>query len=175
MNRQEKSLVIDTLKNDFEKSHASFLVNFKGLTVAQLQKLRKELRGTDSSFKVAKARLVKIAAQDVAQTESLTPFLKEQIGVVFAFKDVPAVAKVLHNFAKQNEQCKLVAGCFESKALNEAAITRIALLPSREVLLAQLCGTLQAPIKGLVVALNQNILRLLWTLKQVSEKKQQEA
>lgn len=172
MNRQEKSLVIDTLKNDFENSQASFLVNYKGLTVAQLQALRKELRNTGSSFKVAKARLVKIAAQDINNAEPLTPFLKEQVGVVFAYKDVSAVAKVLHNFAKQNEQCKLVAGCFESKPLSEEAINRIALLPSREVLLAQVCGTLKAPITGLVVALNQNITRLLWALKQVSEKKE---
>ncbi|MFZ5954044.1 MAG: 50S ribosomal protein L10 [Candidatus Dependentiae bacterium] len=172
MNRQEKSLVIDTLKNDFEKSQASFLVNYKGLTVAQLQALRKALSSTGSSFKVAKARLVKIAAQDIENAEPLTPFLKEQVGVVFAYKDVSAAAKALHDFAKQNEQCKLVAGCFEAKPLNEEAINRIALLPSREVLLAQVCGTLKAPITGLVVALNQNILRLLWALKQVGEKKQ---
>lgn len=163
MNRQEKEAVVEGLKNSFSESTASFVVRYQSLTVAQMQDLRKELRQTGGRLKVAKARLVKRAVSDMAGVDSLEPYLKEQIGVVFARQEAPAVAKVLRNFAKKNEALGLVAGVMDNTLLGADEIVRIASLPSREVLLAQVCGTLQ-----MLTA------RLLWTLQEVAEKKQSE-
>ncbi len=172
MNREQKATVIDTLKNDFVNSKASFVIGYKGLTVKQLQALRKELYANHGTFKVAKGRLIKRAVMDMDKVTDLSPYFREQIGVVFANDQAPAVAKVLHNFAKKNESLRLVAGYFESQVVRSEMIERIATLPSREVLLAQLCGTLNAPISSFTNVLNVQILRLLWTLNKVAEKKQ---
>lgn len=162
MNREQKAVVIDSIKNSFSQSEASFIVGYKGLTVKQLQTLRKELRTQNGSFKVAKGRLVKIAVKDIDGVSQLTPYFKEQVGVVFADAQVPAVAKVLYNFAKANNKFTLVAGFFDARVLPSKDIERIATLPSREELLAQVC-----------YILNLQMVRLLWTLQKVAEAKNQ--
>ena len=170
MNRQEKALAIDALKEGFSQAQSAFLVNYKGMTVKQLQQLRRSLQGQGSKLKVTKARLMRIAAEG-SIIEPLIPYFKEQIGVVLASKDTAAVAKTLSDFAKNNEALGLVAGCYEQLLLDVNAINRIGSLPPREILLAQLCGVLKAPASRLVNVLNQNVLRLLWTLNAVAEKK----
>jgi large subunit ribosomal protein L10 len=173
MNRQQKAEVIDFLKDNFSKSHASFIVGFQGLTVSQLRTLRGKLRKNGGKLKVAKARLMKIAAEGMEGADTLLPYCKNQIGVVFTTDQAPAIAKVLSDFSKENEALKLVAGYLDTSFLDSASIGRIASLPSREVLLAQVCGTIKAPTTNFVNVLNVLMLRLLWTLKQVGEKKQQ--
>lgn len=163
MNREQKAVIIDSIKNDFTQSEASFIVGYKGLTVKQLQALRKELRTQKGTFKVAKGRLVKLAVKDLAGVNELTPYFKEQIGVVFADEQAPAVAKVLYNFAKANNNFTLVAGFFDARVLPSKDIERIATLPSREVLLAQVC-----------YILNMQMVRLLWVLQRVAEAKDKE-
>lgn len=171
MNRQQKAEIVGSLKDSFSHSPASFLVGFQGLTVAQMQKLRSELRKQGGTLKVTKARLMRRAVDGLKGSEELAPFFKGQVGIVFA-KESPAVAKVLFEYAKNNEALKLVVGCLDEQLLNGASIARIATLPSKEVLLAQVCGTLQAPLAGCVRVLNMQIIRLLWTLKQVGDQKQ---
>lgn len=163
MNREQKAIVIDSIKKDFAQCEASFIVGYKGLTVKQLQALRKELRSKNGNFKVAKGRLVKLAVKDLAGINELTPYFKEQIGVVFADENAPAVAKVLYDFAKANNSFTLVAGFFDARVLPRKDIERIAVLPSREVLLAQVC-----------YILNMQMVRLLWVLQRVAEAKNKE-
>jgi len=154
MNRQDKVEVIELLKNGLSASDASFIVSFKGLSVAQMQTLRKQLRTQGAKLKVAKGRLMKLASKGLP-AQDLAPFFKEQIGLVFATKDSSAIAKVLHEFSKKNNALKIVAGCMESKIVDQTHITKIASLPSREVLLAQLCGTLQLPMYMFVAVLKE--------------------
>lgn len=154
MNRQEKQNVIESIKNDFEQSSSSFLVGYRGLTVAQLTELRKKLREKGGTFHVAKITLIKRAIDAVPQVEGLRSYLGDQIALVFSKNEAPVIAKVLADFSKEFEQLKLVSGTFESSVLDAEAIKRIANLPSREVLLAQVCGTLKAPISKLAFILN---------------------
>ncbi len=172
MNRQQKADVVQLLRAQFDQSAASFLVNYAGLTVAQMQRLRKQLLLCGGELKVAKARLMSKALENSSVQCSLKPFLKSQIALVFGGSNSPAIAKVLHDFSKEYDALKLVAGCVENQLLNSAAIVQVASLPSREVLLAQLCGTLRAPMNKMALVLNMLLLRLVWTLKQIEEKKQ---
>lgn len=172
MNRREKATAIDTLKGGFNQSNAAFLIGFQGLSVSDLQSLRKDLRAQGGQFKVSKARLMKIAAQGIPEAEVMLPFFKDQVGVVFADRDVASIAKVLKDFAKEHEKLVIVAGSLDQRLLDKIGVERIASLPSKEVLLGQLCGTLIAPVRGLAVALNMMQCKLLWTLKQIEEKKQ---
>lgn len=161
MNRQEKSQLVTALKDQFSQSSGSVLVSYKGLTVNQLQKLRRGVRQNGGNFKVTKARLMRLAAQDMENAQSLIPYFKDQVGLVFMEKQDPALIKFLHTFSKDNEALKLVAGSLESKLVDASTLVRLALLPSREVLLAQACGIMKAPIT-----------KLAFVLQQISDKKQ---
>jgi large subunit ribosomal protein L10 len=171
MNRQEKEQIIESLKNGFQKSNASFLINYKGLSVAQMADLRKKLRQHGGSLRVAKVTLIKRAVDEVPAVEDLESLLGNQIALVFAKKEPPAVAKVLCDFAGEVEQLKVVGGSYESSLLTDEAVKMFAKLPSREVLLAQVCGTLQAPISKLAFIANALLKKPLVALKQVEKKK----
>lgn len=171
MNRQHKAEIIKTLHTDFVGSSGAFIVGVQGLTVAQMQKLRSALRQKGGKLKVAKARLMKRAASGSVGPEALSPSLKGQIGLVFATKEAPAVARVLHDFSKNHDSLKLIGGCIDTMMLDSGSIARIATLPSREVLLAQVCGTLKAPTTQLVSLLNALLVSPLVALKQLEEKK----
>jgi len=171
MNRQQKEATVQSLKEQFSQSHAAFVVGYSGLSVAQMQDLRTQLRKDGGTLKIAKARLFKRAVGDLGDDSALTPYLKQQIGVVFASHEAPAVAKILSSFSKNNAALQLVVGKLDGSVLNQQGIVRIATLPSKDVLRAQLCGTLQAPITRLVFGLNMQIMQLLLVLKQVAEKK----
>lgn len=159
MNRQEKIALVENLKSQFSNAQSSVIVGYKGLTVHQLQKLRRGIRAQGGEFKVAKGRLLKRAADE----NELVPYFKGQVGIIFVPKDTqtPAVLKFLHTFSKENEALKLVVGSMESKLLDQSTMNTLATLPSRDVLLAMVCGTLKAPL-----------IKLVYVLKQVSEKKQ---
>ena len=176
MNRQQKESVVESLQKDFLANKATFFVNYSGLTVAQMQQLRRGLREKGGSLKIAKMRLVKKALANVEGIDELLPYCKNQLGVVFAYdsNEISGIAKTLNDFSKKNEALGLVVGCLDAQLLDKSAISRIATLPSKEVLLAQLCGTLNAPITSLMYGLNSVIVKLLVALKEVEKQKQVE-
>jgi large subunit ribosomal protein L10 len=172
MNRQEKETVVSELKENFAASTGLFLVGYRGMTVAQLQRLRKMIRQNQGHLKVAKVRLVKRAIEGLPGSEELAPLLKEQVALVFAEKESSAIAKAIADFAKENEALKIVAGYIDAAVLPASVVGRIAALPSREVLLAQLCGTLNAPVSRLAGLLSGMQAKLVMVVKQVEQKKQ---
>lgn len=172
MNRQEKETVVALLKQDFAASKGLFLVEYRGLTVDQLQRLRKNVREAFGHVRVAKVRLVKRALQGVEGVDTLEPFLKEQIALVFADKESPAVAKIIYNFSKEVEALKVVGGFVDARLLSAQTVGRIATLPSKDVLLAQVCGTIKAPLYNFVGLLNNLPAKLVRVLKQVEQQKQ---
>lgn len=171
MNRSEKELVVTGLKEDFKNSQASFLIGVQGLNVEVLHGLRKNLIKQGGELRVAKNTLLKLATHEVPGLTDLEPYLKDQIAVVFARQEAPGIAKILANASKENELVKLIAGTLDNRVISKAQVQFLAALPAKEVLLAQVCGTLQAPIAGLASVLNQLILRLLWVLKKIEEQK----
>lgn len=175
MNRQQKTVVVDSLRDAFSNNAASYLVRYQGLTVTMMQQLRRELREKGGSFTVAKARLMKRAVAEVPAAHILEPYLKDQIGIVWSKQASPDIPKILKEFAAKHEQLQLIAGDLEGKLLQRKDILTLAQLPSREILLAQVCGTLNAPMVNLVSLLNTLIVRLLLVIKQVEEKKAKSA
>jgi large subunit ribosomal protein L10 len=172
MNRQQKETVIADVHKMFAEAEAAFLVNYKGLSVAQMQSLRKNLRENKGLLKVTKANLMRLAMHDIAGAEQFAEEFKDQVGLVFVKNgEVPAVSKRLVEFSKENEALKIISGFYESRVLTGQEINFLASLPSREVLLGQLAGTLQAPMSSLARMLNQMLSRLAYVLSQVEEKK----
>lgn len=174
MNKQQKSELIDVLRGQLASSQASFVVNYQGLTVNEMQVLRRTLREKGAHLKIAKGRLVKRAVDGLEGVSKLAPYLKDQIGVVFVSDETSAVAKVLNDFAQKHQALVLKVACFESKVVDATQIKRLANLPSREVLLAQLCFTLKAPVMQFTRVLETNITRLAHVLEQVVEHKKSE-
>lgn len=171
MNRQQKEHVVESLRNSFTQSNASILVGYRGLSVAQLQSLRKGLRQHGGAMRVTKTRLMKLAVQGLEGAQDMAPYFKDQVALVFSDEEPSAVAKALHSFSKENGSLSIVAGCLDERLLDANAVVTIASLPSKEVLIAKLLGTLQAPSQKLAFVLNMQILRLLWVLKKVAEQK----
>ena len=176
MNRSQKELLVGDLAQQLQGASAAFLVNYQGSTVKTLHTLRKKLRAKDSSFRIAKARLLKLAVSTMPGGSDFAQMLKEQVGLVVATSaDVSGVAKDLLEFARGNETIKVVSGFYEAQVLSTEQMIYFASLPSREVLLGQVLGTLQAPIAQFVRLLNLLIVRLLYVLQRIAEQKQQVA
>jgi large subunit ribosomal protein L10 len=171
MNRQQKEALVDSLREHFSASQAAYLVGVRGLSVNAMRVLRGKLREHGASLKVAKMRLIKRAATQDDALGGLVSHLQDQRGVVFVDKEPTVVAKVLHDFAKDNEQLSIVLGYVDRAFLDEAAVKILATLPPREVLLAQVIGTMQAPLNQFAGILRMLIVRLLVVLKKIEEKK----
>lgn len=173
MNRQEKIELVKDLRHSFS-SEESFLVNYRGMTVADLQGLRKKLKSAGGRLKVAKSRLMRLAIENVDRSSELEPYLKDQLAVVFAdSKSSFQVIKALDEFGKGRESFQIVAGIFDARLFAKADLKRIAALPPREVLLSQLCGALKAPIDNLVWTLQAQTSQLVYTLQQIADQKSQ--
>ncbi|MBU1007535.1 50S ribosomal protein L10 [Candidatus Dependentiae bacterium] len=171
MNRQQKEAVVADFKEMLSSAEATFLVRYRGLSVADMFSLRTALRGSGGKLKITKARLMKIATQGIDGIEPFKDDFKDQIGLVFALDQPSPVAKQLVEFAKGRDALQIVSGFFESKVLTKEEVEFFASIPSREVLLAQLAGTLQAPVASFASVLNMLVLQLLYALKQVAEQK----
>lgn len=169
MNRQDKQLIINNIKDEFGQYSSSFIVEVQGLTVAYIQNLKKDLKVKGAKLKVAKNTLIKKAVKDL-DLDYLEKYLKKQVAIVFAKEDVAQIAKILSNASKKNNNLTLIAGSLENRLIDKNQIEFLASLPSENVLRAQVIGTIQAPIKSLVVVLNQTILKLLFAIKEIAKK-----
>ena len=179
MDSQQKRVVVSDFEKLLTESSATFLVNYKGLNVFQMESLRRDVREDGGVLKITKARLMKIAAQNVSKEINVLIDFKEnfknQVGLVFARgKEVSVIVKKLMTFCEESKKLEVVAGVFEKKFLTKEDIKILASLPSREVLLGMVAGTMQAPIVGFVRLLHQLVARLLYVLNEIGEKKQDE-
>jgi len=177
MNRQQKESVVAEFQKMFTESASTFLIDYKGLSVAQMQALRKSLKQQDSVLKITKARLMKIAAQKASgKVDGLGEFkdaFQDQIGLIFG-QEPSAIAKSLVDFSKKNQQLSVLSALYEARVIDKQEIAQLAKLPSRDVLLAQLVGTMQAPIAGFARSLNAVLSKLAYALNAVKEQKEKE-
>ncbi len=149
MNRTEKSNEVSKLKQRFEKAKTMIFADYRGLTVAEVTELRQKLYAQQSTMKVVKNRLAKLAFKDL-KVEGVDPFLKGPTAIASSDADPVVPAKVLVDFAKDHEKLQLRAGFMDGMVLDVKAIIALAKLPSREVLLSKMLGSLQAPATNFV-------------------------
>lgn len=160
---------LEDIKAKLEKAKAVFLVDYTGLTHIQLEEFRCELYPIDAEAAVLKNTLVNIALQD--QKIDASENLKGPHAVLFAYSDPIAVAKVIVAFNKKYQLPVIKFGIFENNIIDEGKITQLSTIPPKEILLAKLLGTLNAPITNFVYGLNFNIQKLAQLLKAIEEKK----
>ena len=169
--RPEKQAIFDELKTKLADSVFVILTDYKGLSVAKTEDLRRRLRGAKASFQVVQNRLFKQVAKTVSY-EGFEPALKGPSAMVFGGGDVVQAAKILRDFIKENSLPVVKIGALEGTILSAADVDKLASLPSRETLLAQAVGTIAAPLTRLVGVLQQKVASVVYVLKAVQEKKE---
>ena len=153
--RPDKVAVVDEVREKFDSTDGALLTEYRGLDVPALASLRKELRAAGGEYKIYKNTLVRIAARE--RDLDLDELLTGPTAIAFVGEkedgspgDAAAVAKALKEFAKGNDKLVLKGGVLDGAALTADDIKALAELPSREVLLSQIAGLLQAPLAEFV-------------------------
>ncbi|NLM37081.1 MAG: 50S ribosomal protein L10 [Firmicutes bacterium] len=170
MARPEKVAVVDEVYEKMAKAQSVVLVDFRGLTVQEATELRKKLRAAGVELRVAKNTLTRLAAEK-ANLKELHAYLEGPTALAFGYEDPVSPAKILSEFAKDHKKLELKGGVLEGKVIDQAMVKALAELPSREVLLGQLVGLLQAPIRNLAYVLSAPIRNMVYVLDAVRQKK----
>jgi large subunit ribosomal protein L10 len=165
----KKEAVVQELRDRLADSKNLFLTDFAGLTVADITKLRGELRKDGSTYSVVKNTLFKIAAGDLAST--FDEYLAGTTGVVFAGTDPVGPAKALKTFSKDVKAIGIKAAYIDGRIVGAAQVEILASLPPKQELLAKLVGSLASPMRGLVTVLQGNQSGLVRALNAIREQK----
>jgi large subunit ribosomal protein L10 len=157
--RAEKVAVVNEVRDRLQSSDGAVLTEYRGLTVAELADLRRELAAAGGDYKVYKNTLVRLAVADGPQS-GMSDLLTGPTAIAFVQGDVSAVAKALRDFARNNPNLVVKGGVVGTGMLSAAEINILAELPPRQTLLAQFAGALSAPLQqlaGLIEALPRNL------------------
>ena len=168
----EKSAVIAEMTENFRKSTATVMTEYRGLTVTQLKELRRAL-GPTTTYSVVKNTLSRLAAK-AAGVEGLDEMLKGPSAIAFIEGDAVESAKGLKNFAKENPALVIKGAYMDGKVLSPKEILRLADLESREVLLAKLAGAMNASLSQAVYLLAAPLAKTARALGALQSQKSQE-
>ena len=148
---EAKQNLVQDIAGKFEAAASVVVVDYRGLTVAQVTELRKQLREAGVEFKVYKNTLVRRATEQ-AGFEAINEVLTGPNAIAFSNEDVVAPAKIINEFAKKNEALEIKAGIIEGNVSSAEDVKALAELPSREGLLSMLLSVLQAPVRNFALA-----------------------
>jgi len=148
---EQKKQVVDEIAEKLQASNSIVVVDYRGLNVAEVTELRKQLREAGIEFKVYKNTLTRRAVEKLELTD-LNDALVGPNAIAFGGEDVVAPAKILNNFAKEHEALEIKAGVIEGNVASVEEIKALAELPSREGLLSMLLSVLQAPMRNFALA-----------------------
>jgi large subunit ribosomal protein L10 len=177
MERTVKETQIGEIKARFAKMSAAVLVDFKGMTVEQVTKMRAEFRKAGVDYKVVKNTLVKVALKDGPLKGKLDDALVGMTGIAWSYEDPSIAAKVVKAFRKDpaGEKLQIKAGLIEGSVLDAKGVEdQLATMPGKNELRATLLATLQAPLQkfvALLAAPSQNFLYLLSAKEREGDKK----
>lgn len=168
--KPQKIEAVQKLKEKLGRAQCIIITEYQGMTVAEMTDLRSKLRKEQVEFKVVKNRLAKIALRE-AGLDSMDEYLKGMKAIAMGMADPVAPAKVLVPFAKDNEKLRIVAGLMDNRRLSVEQIVELSKLPSRDVLLGRMLGSLTSPVQRLAFALHQTVAKLAYALDAVARKK----
>lgn len=166
MDRTQKAEVVEWIGGVFD-ANAVVVVANGGLSVAEMESLRGELRQTGANMRIVKNRLAKIAITG-KPSEKISDLFNGPTAIAFS-EDPVAAAKAVHKFAKDNDKLTILGGAMGDEILDEAGVKALAAMPSREELLASIVLTITAPAANIASALGapaSNIASILTTLEE---------
>lgn len=171
MARPEKVAVVEELTEKFKSSAAAIFTDYRGLDVKAITELRRRLRESGVEYKVVKNTLTSLAAK-AAEVEGVDALLGGPTAIAFNEKDPVAPAKVLSEFAKQNDALEIRGGILDGRVIEKSEVETLANLPSREELLATVLMRMQGPIYGLVYVLQGTMQSLVYALEAIRSQKE---
>jgi len=169
--RAEKKSILQEVRSKLSGSSFFFLANYTGLSVIKTDDLRRRLRGAKADFAVVPNKQFGMAAKECGYAD-LGASLSGPTALVYGKGDVVAAAKILKDFIKENDKKPaLKVGGLQGTLLSPADVENLAALPSREVLLGQVVGTIAAPMSRLVGVLQQKVASVVYVLQASADKK----
>ena len=172
MRKDEKKELVTQLHEDLGDSQAVFVTDYIGLNVEKITKLRKNIKGAGGTFKVVKNTLLRRAAKDTP-ADVVNDLFIGPTAIAMVKGDPLGVAKALVDFAKDNEALEIQGGILGTQVLDLDRIQSLAKMPSKEVLLAKMLGSMNAPITNFVGVLAAIPRQLLYALKAIEKQKMQ--
>lgn len=170
MNKTSKEQVVSELAAKLKEAKASFLADYRGLTVEEVNDLRGKLREAGVEYRVVKNTLLKLATKGT-DAAILEEHLLGPTAIAIAGDDPVAPAKILNDYAKTNDKFELKVGTLDGQLLTIDDIKALADLPSREVLLGKMLGSINAPVSNFVGVLAAVPRSLVQVLSAIQDKK----
>lgn len=143
-NREEKASTVTAVQEKFKAAKMAIITEYRGLTVAQMTRLRREIRQASGEYQVIKNTLVRLALKDTAY-DSLGGLLEGPNGWVLGYEDPVALSKTLVKFIEENEKLKIKGGLLDGELMDQAKVKVLAQMPSRPELQAKLLAIMQGP------------------------------
>lgn len=171
MPTEAKRATVTELAELFSDASSAIVADHRGLTVAELGRIRAELRGKGITYRVVKNRLGKIAAEQAGRSE-LAPLLKGPSAVAIGGTDEAALAKGVLDALRPFRTIEVRGGTISGTTIDAAAVTRLATLPAREVLLSQLAGGFSSPLGTMASLLAAPLRNLGYALAQVRDQRE---
>ncbi len=171
MDLDNKKSIVEDLHERFSKSKVLIVTDYKGLDVTSINTLRRKLREADVEFKVAKNSLMVRAAENT-DVDLIKDSFKGPNAIAISYDDPVAPAKVLTDFAKENEKLEIKLGVMNGKVMDQSAIVALSALPSKEALIGQLLSVINGVPTALVRTLNavpSGFVNVLQALKDQKE------
>ncbi|HHV15106.1 MAG TPA: 50S ribosomal protein L10 [Gelria sp.] len=170
-NIEKKQQIVQEIQQKIEDATLVVFTDYRGLNVQEMTDLREKLRVPGVEFKVLKNTMVEFALKNTGH-EELIPSIFGPNAVLFSNEDPVSPVKTIYDFIKQYKKLEVKVGILEGQVLEPDKIKALADLPSQEVLLGQIAGTMQAPITSLVYVLNANLTGLVRVIDQIREQKE---
>lgn len=171
--RDQKIAAVAEIKGKMQSAHSVLFMDYKGMNVATVTRLRRKCREAGVEMKVLKNTLTRRAATELGM-DGINSKLEGTTAAFFGLNDPVAPAKVLEAFIKENKlTLEIKAGIVEGKVINAAGIKALASLPDKKVLIAQVLGTLIAPITGFYSVLQGNTRNLVYALEAIRKQKEE--
>lgn len=171
MKRSEKEQIIAEVKEKAEQAKSLFFADFTGITVEQVNELRREFRKSNVDYRVVKNTLAKKALQNVAGYDKVLDRLELPTGIAFAYDDPVAPAKIIKKFREKNDKFSLKVCVIEKVIYDGSRLDELAKLPTRGELIAGILGSLQSPIAGVVGAVQAVMRDLVSVIGEIEKKK----
>lgn len=170
--RDQKTKILEDLKDRVAKSKSLVFTDYKGMTMSQMQTLRHSLDELSAQFTITKNNLLKIALKENGFKVDDDAIFEGPIATLFSYGDEIAPIKALTKALKDNGIGKTKAGFINTEYLTDAQVNKLAQLPGKDELRAKVVGSLGAPLYGIVGVLQANLRNLVYVLSQISDKRQ---
>jgi len=155
MDRAQKTEQVKDIRSRFDRMSSAVFLDFTGMTVEEVTKLRDAFRSKGVEYKVVKNTLVTKALADQKYVDKLEPALRGMTGIAWSFEEPSMAARLLKDISKENEKLKIKAGLLDGEVLSAKAVEdQLATLPSKDEMRARFLATLNAPAQRFVMLLN---------------------